>query len=167
MVEHLTSLSQLDGAMSKKGLTVIDFHATWCRPCHMIAPFYEKLASQHSANATFFKCDVDACRDVASRYQVSAMPTFIFLDKTGKVLSTVRGADQRVLESTLSRHLGSTPKGGSGNFPTSGGHRLGGDEPSSSAHPVDGLQMHFRRILMAVAFVGLLYYYRGSAGGQA
>ncbi|KAF8975383.1 thioredoxin-like protein, partial [Cyathus striatus] len=51
---------------------VIDFHATWCGPCHAIAPTFEALSKQHK-NVNFLKCDVDAARDVASLYSVSAM----------------------------------------------------------------------------------------------
>ncbi|KAF8346933.1 hypothetical protein F5887DRAFT_958518, partial [Amanita rubescens] len=50
----------------------------------MIAPVYETFAKQYT-NVNFLKCDVDAARDVASRYSVSAMPTFIFLQGSTKV----------------------------------------------------------------------------------
>lgn len=47
-------------------------NASRCGPCHIIAPVFETLAKQYT-NVNFLKCDVDAARDVASRYSVSAM----------------------------------------------------------------------------------------------
>jgi thiol-disulfide isomerase/thioredoxin len=43
-----------------------------CRPCHAIAPVFEKLAKQYT-NVNFLKCDVDAVSEIAQAYQVSAM----------------------------------------------------------------------------------------------
>lgn len=49
-----------------------NYDSTRCGPCHMIAPAYEALSKQYT-NVNFLKCDVDAARDVAGRYAVSAM----------------------------------------------------------------------------------------------
>ncbi|KAI0308120.1 thioredoxin-like protein [Multifurca ochricompacta] len=114
-ITHLTSLSQLDAILGKSTtkLTVIDFHATWCGPCHAIAPAYEALSRQYT-NVNFLKCDVDAAQDVAGRYTISAMPTFVFLKGQTKV-DLVRGADKAALENTLRKHnSGSTPSAFSG-----------------------------------------------------
>jgi len=107
-ITHLTSLSQLNGILSKSKdkLTVIDFHATWCGPCHAIAPTFESLSKKYK-NVNFLKCDVDAAKEVASLYSVSAMPTFIFLLGSDKV-GQVRGADRAALEEGLRRHASSS-----------------------------------------------------------
>jgi len=76
------------------------------RTCHAIAPAYEAL-SQRYKNVNFLKCDVDAAREVASRYAVSAMPTFVFLKGSTKV-DQVRGADRSGLENALSKHASSS-----------------------------------------------------------
>jgi len=101
---HLDSVSHLNGYLSKSKdkLSVIDFHATWCGPCHAIAPTFESLSRQYK-NVNFFKCDVDAAKDVAELYRVAAMPTFIFLKGSTKV-DQVRGPDRVSLESALRRH---------------------------------------------------------------
>ncbi|EEB94670.1 hypothetical protein MPER_06480 [Moniliophthora perniciosa FA553] len=102
-ITHITSLGQLKGILGKSNdkLSVIDFHATWCGPCHAIAPTFESLAKQYT-NVNFLKCDVDAAKDVAGEYQVSAMPTFIFLKGSSKA-DQVRGANKAALEDALRR----------------------------------------------------------------
>ncbi|KAF6766685.1 thioredoxin-like protein [Ephemerocybe angulata] len=124
-ITHLTSLSQLNGILekSKDKLTVIDFHATWCGPCHAIAPKFESLSKQHK-NVNFLKCDVDAAADVASQYRVSAMPTFVFLKGTTKV-DQVRGADPNALEATVRKHASGSSAASTSAF-SGKGHTLGG-----------------------------------------
>ncbi|KAK0481735.1 thioredoxin-domain-containing protein [Armillaria novae-zelandiae] len=115
-ITEITSVSQLDGILTKdKGkVSVIDFHAHWCGPCHAIAPTYEDLSRKYK-NINFLKCDVDAAKDVASAYRVSAMPTFIFLKGTDKV-DQVRGADRTALENAVRRHSTGSSGSSSGAF---------------------------------------------------
>ncbi|KAL0951583.1 hypothetical protein HGRIS_008265 [Hohenbuehelia grisea] len=121
-ITHLTTVDQLNKVLSKKDkLTVIDFHATWCGPCHAIAPTFEALSKRYS-NVNFCKCDVDAAKEIASMYAVSAMPTFIFLKGTTKV-DQVRGADRAALESAVARHATSS----SSSAFSGKGQTLGGD----------------------------------------
>ncbi|QRW08675.1 peptide-N(4)-(N-acetyl-beta-glucosaminyl)asparagine amidase [Ceratobasidium sp. AG-Ba] len=101
-VSHLATLLQ----EAKAQLVVIDFHATWCGPCHQIAPRYESLAQSHP-HVRFLKCDVDAAQDVARKYSISAMPTFLFL-KDNKQVDLVRGANARALEQAIKKHASFT-----------------------------------------------------------
>ncbi|XP_006454115.1 hypothetical protein AGABI2DRAFT_189422 [Agaricus bisporus var. bisporus H97] len=133
-ITHINSLSQLNQILSKskEKLSVIDFHATWCGPCHTIAPTFEALSKKYTG-VNFLKCDVDAARDVASMYSVSAMPTFIFL-KGDKKVDQVRGADRNGLENTLKKHASSS----TGTF-SGAGQTLGGQAaPRDVAKDVQG-----------------------------
>ena len=65
-------------------LIVIDFFATWCGPCKMIAPKLEQM-DKDMDNVVFLKVDVDEAEDVAQEYNISAMPTFVFLKNGQKV----------------------------------------------------------------------------------
>ncbi|KAH7930608.1 thioredoxin-domain-containing protein [Leucogyrophana mollusca] len=137
-ITHLTSVSQLNGILSKSKdkLSVIDFHATWCGPCHAIAPTFEALAKRYTT-VNFLKCDVEAARDVASAYSVSAMPTFIFL-KGNTQIQTIRGADKAGLEDALRRH--SSLSASTGAF-SGEGQTLGGSsssQPSATGRNVPG-----------------------------
>jgi thioredoxin 1 len=76
-------------------LVVIDFTATWCGPCKMIAPVYEELSDSEEMKklgVVFLKVDVDENQDTAAEYNVSAMPTFIFI-KGGEVKDRLMGAN--------------------------------------------------------------------------
>jgi thiol-disulfide isomerase/thioredoxin len=59
----------MNAFLDSTGPTQADYR---CGPCHAIAPVFEALSKQY-ANVNFLKCDVDAARDVAGRYTVSAM----------------------------------------------------------------------------------------------
>ncbi|KIO08574.1 hypothetical protein M404DRAFT_364936 [Pisolithus tinctorius Marx 270] len=130
-ITHLTSVSQLNTILSESNdkLTVIDFHATWCGPCHAIAPIFEALAKQYPS-VNFLKCDVDAAKDVASTYRVSAMPTFVFL-KGGKQVHTIKGADKQGLQNALKQLTGPTAGTFPGQGQTLGGSPSGGDQGST------------------------------------
>ncbi|KAI6135560.1 thioredoxin-domain-containing protein [Pisolithus sp. B1] len=134
-ITHLTSVPQLETLLSASDdkLTVIDFHATWCGPCHAIAPTFEALAKEYP-NVNFLKCDVDAAKDVASAYGVRAMPTFVFL-KGSKQVHTIKGADKHGLQNALKQLTGPT----AGTFPGQG-QPLGGS-PSTGDGPGNGRAM--------------------------
>ncbi|KAJ5628604.1 Thioredoxin [Penicillium lividum] len=88
-------------ALTSSGPAVIDFYATWCGPCKAVAPKVGELSEKYQ-NVRFIQVDVDKMRAVAQQYNVTAMPTFVFL-KDGKeiVEKRVRGADIRALEAGI------------------------------------------------------------------
>ncbi|XP_012539352.1 thioredoxin-2 [Monomorium pharaonis] len=92
--------SKLQDAGDK--LVVIDFFAVWCGPCKMIGPMVEEL-SKEMQDVVFLKVDVDECEDVAAEYEISSMPTFIFI-KEGKVLESFSGANIEKLKATIQKH---------------------------------------------------------------
>lgn len=79
------------------GLVVIDFFATWCGPCKKIAPFFEQLSEEYE-KITFLKVDVDESQELVDKYNIQAMPTFVFL-KDDVVVKKVEGASVQELES--------------------------------------------------------------------
>lgn len=86
------------------GLTVVDFWATWCAPCRMIAPVLEQLAEEYVGKARVAKLDVDTNVRTASRFQVRSIPTLLFF-KNGKVVDQVIGAvPKQQLEMKFKEH---------------------------------------------------------------
>ncbi|KYK57522.1 putative thioredoxin-like protein [Drechmeria coniospora] len=103
MVRQLTSTSELDEVFASNTYVVVDFFADWCPPCKAIAPVFEQLSGKHALQGQleFVKVNVDHAKDVAVRYRISAMPTFMFF-KNGKQVAVnsqamLQGADPQAL----------------------------------------------------------------------
>ncbi len=74
---------------------LVDFWASWCGPCKMIAPHIEELAKEYAGKMKIGKVDVDTNSKVATSYAVMSIPTIIFLKK-GKVMNQLVGAISKV-----------------------------------------------------------------------
>jgi thioredoxin 1 len=70
---------------------LVDFWATWCGPCRVMAPVIDDVASEYVGKAKVGKLDVDSNPGAASRYQVRGIPTLL-LFKNGQVVEQVVGA---------------------------------------------------------------------------
>ncbi len=68
---------------------VVDMYAPWCGPCRMMAPVFEELSGELT-QYTFVKLNIDEERDIAIRYSVSSIPTFLFF-KNGNVVGRETG----------------------------------------------------------------------------
>ncbi|MBI5026413.1 MAG: thioredoxin [Nitrospirae bacterium] len=75
----------------QKGLIMVDFWATWCGPCRMVAPVVEELAKEYAGRAKFVKVNTDESPDLAGRYRVMGIPTLMFF-KDGKQVDQIVGA---------------------------------------------------------------------------
>ena len=86
------------------GLTVVDFWATWCGPCRMIAPILDQLAVEYQGKVKVTKLDVDSNIKTASRFNVRSIPTILFF-KDGKLVDQVVGAVPKpTLENKFKQH---------------------------------------------------------------
>jgi len=89
-----------------QGLAIVDFWATWCGPCQMIAPVLEQLAQEYDGKVKVAKMDVDANPKTPMRFNVRSIPTLLFF-KGGKPVDTVVGAVPKgYLVNKLNTHLG-------------------------------------------------------------
>ena len=84
---------------------LVDFWATWCRPCLMVAPILDELADEFNGRISFVKVDVDQNPKTAVRYGIMSIPT-ILVFKNGEPVSHMvgvraKGELKRSLDSTL------------------------------------------------------------------
>ena len=70
---------------------VVDFWATWCAPCRMIAPIIAELAEEYDGKVVVGKCDVEDADEIASEFGIRNIPTILFL-KNGEVVVKFVGA---------------------------------------------------------------------------
>ena len=86
------------------GLTVVDFWATWCGPCRMIAPVLDQLAVEYEGKVKVTKLDVDSNIKTATRFNVRSIPTILFF-KGGKLVDQVIGAvPKSALDAKFKQH---------------------------------------------------------------
>lgn len=99
---HITSPSHFTQILSTNRITVVDFYADWCGPCKAVAPVYEQLSSGLSRPGilAFTKVDVDAQKQIAQTYNITAMPTFMVF-KSGRESKRIRGADMKALDQAV------------------------------------------------------------------
>ena len=70
---------------------VVDFYATWCGPCKMLAPIMDSLATEYDGKLIIYKVDVDQEEDLAQAFGVSSIPTLLWVPQKGDPFYT-RGA---------------------------------------------------------------------------
>jgi thioredoxin 1 len=88
-----------------KGLAVVDFWATWCGPCHMVAPIMEQLAAEYDGKIKVAKLDVDANQKTMMRFNVRSIPTILFF-KDGNHVDTIVGAyPKAAFDQKIQQHL--------------------------------------------------------------
>lgn len=108
-IQHVSKLDDytatLKTAMERGVPTFIKFTATWCGPCKMMAPVFKKCAETYVDSALFLEVDVDDAPELATRFEVNAMPTFVVVNKRGKVAEKLVGASKSKLEALIDTHV--------------------------------------------------------------
>lgn len=84
---------------------VIDFYATWCGPCKMMAPVMETLAGEYEGKVRFYKIDVDKEKRLAALFGVRSIPTFLFIPMNGQPQHAMGAMDigqmRKIIDGTL------------------------------------------------------------------
>jgi len=88
-VMELTS-HDFDQKKSENELLLVDFWAEWCGPCKSMHPIFSRMAKKYKS-VRFARVNVDNAQDIAMRYGVQSIPTFIMF-KNGEVANTMVGA---------------------------------------------------------------------------
>jgi len=92
--------------VTQSGVVLVDFFATWCRPCRMQIPILEQIARDFEGRATIIKVDTDQTQDIAVRYGVQSIPMLLIL-KDGKQVAQFVGVQQaETLKAALEKAIG-------------------------------------------------------------
>ena len=88
-VIRITKYNFQEKVLDAQEKVLLDFWATWCGPCKMIAPVLEEIAEENEG-LTIGKIDVDESRELAMRFGITSIPTLILM-KNGEAAATVIG----------------------------------------------------------------------------
>ena len=105
MAKKLTNQNFQQEVLNSSQPVLVDFYATWCGPCKMLAPVMEQLAGQYEGKALVGKVNVDEEPELARRFGVMSIPTVIFF-KDGKEIHREVGAlPKEVFANVLNENL--------------------------------------------------------------
>ena len=85
------SAAQFDAALAQPGVLLVDFWASWCMPCKMLAPVIDRLAEEYEGRVVVGKVDVDVEPDLAARYHVQSIPN-VAIFRDGELVGNLIGA---------------------------------------------------------------------------
>jgi len=63
---------------------IIDFYADWCKPCKMVAPIMEELATQYKGKVTFYKMNIDQEKELAQTFNIQSIPALLYIPVKGQ-----------------------------------------------------------------------------------
>jgi len=86
-------------------VAVVDFSATWCGPCRMLAPVLEDVSEEFEGKVSFFNVDVDECMALAEKYHVMSVPCVIMLKKGEMAAQTIGFQPQSAISAWVSANL--------------------------------------------------------------
>jgi thioredoxin 2 len=101
LLDRPLKATEADFDRTLQGTTVpvlVDFHADWCGPCHMMAPTLDDFARRHVGAVITLKLDTDANQSIAGHYAIRGIPTVIVFDHGKEKARHVGVADLKVLE---------------------------------------------------------------------
>ena len=86
-----------------KQLMVVDFWATWCMPCKMLKPVFEKASEKYvdNPNVSFFSLEISEAADICTEYSVKGVPTIMFIKNGIRVDSLVGMQKQDAIETKI------------------------------------------------------------------
>ena len=84
---------------------VIDFYATWCGPCRMVAPILKNLAKEYGDSIVIYKVDTDKERELSGAMGIQSLPTIVFIPQSGQPQVIVGAADKATFRRAIDEVL--------------------------------------------------------------
>jgi thioredoxin len=88
------TIGNLRGILQGAKPVVVDFWASWCRPCHVMAPILRGLAKEFESEIVFAKVDVENNRDLVDQFKIKSIPTLVLI-RNGKEWDRISGVRSR------------------------------------------------------------------------
>lgn len=104
MVKHVNENEFNAEVMKFDGVSIVDFWASWCGPCKMIAPIFEEVAGELT-NAKFVKVNVDENPSLANQFRVASIPTILIMKNGAPVETLVGFMPKPQLKGAIEKHL--------------------------------------------------------------
>lgn len=96
---------EFDQLLNAEKPLVIDYTATWCGPCRLVAPLIDQLAGEYQDRANVVKVDIDQNRDHAKQFGIKSIPA-VLIFKGGEVVETLVGkASYETFSEALEKHI--------------------------------------------------------------
>ncbi|MDA4122418.1 MAG: thioredoxin [Thaumarchaeota archaeon] len=99
--------SDFDSKINGDKPVFVDFWAVWCGPCRTMEPVVERLAAKYSGKMLFGKLNVDEESELATRYEVQSIPTFMVFKNGQPVDATIGAVGEAALDRLIQKSLGS------------------------------------------------------------
>jgi thioredoxin len=104
-VTNVTSNNFKSEVENYQGNVIVDVHAVWCGPCKKMKPIFEVLSAQYPG-VKFTQLDSDQAKEIAQRFNVTGLPTFLFF-KDGKLVGTQKGyMDSEGMKGKIKEYFG-------------------------------------------------------------
>lgn len=99
------NVQEFDNEARKAPAAVVDFSATWCGPCRMLAPVVEELSEKLGDKVSFFNVDVDEAGELAMEYRISSVPCLVLMKNGEEVDRSIGFRPEAQLEAWIEKNV--------------------------------------------------------------
>lgn len=101
MAEKINESNFDTEVLESKVPVLVDFFATWCGPCRMMAPVIDEISSEADGKYKVYKVDIDECENLARKFKIRGVPTFLIFDQGDEIRRVVGATGKEELTEGL------------------------------------------------------------------